>query len=407
MSDPWQPWLTLVVLLWVCAMLQGLPSLWDTIKFLRFMRSAAAAPPDRSYQPSAAVIMPCCGVDDELRQTVAALGSQDYPDYRVVFTFESADDPAYAAVRGWASEWPGVRWTQVIAGPADGRSQKVQNLLAAVQSLDAAIEVIAFIDSDAIPHPTWLAELTAPLRDPTIGASTGFRWYRAAGGWVEGLRSAWNAASVSFLHNPRYAFCWGGSTAIRAVTFQSCNVAGHWRTALSDDFQLTRAVQAAGLHVRFVPRCLVSCEERMPFRQFIAFARRQLIITRICSPGLWRAAVMLATMLISAASATFVLMLLSAYHGRWTLAAVSCAAWLAVLTIARAKAVLRQAGIALFLRPPRWTWRDWAHDVLGAEWVGCVHLFLLLSTTWTRRVTWRNRVYELVSADETRVITPP
>ena len=80
MSDPWQPWLTLVALLWACAMLHGLPSLWDTLKFLRFMRRAAATAPDRSYQPLAAVIMPCCGVDDELRQTVAALGKAENPD---------------------------------------------------------------------------------------------------------------------------------------------------------------------------------------------------------------------------------------------------------------------------------------------------------------------------------------
>jgi len=404
MSDPWQPYLWIVGVLWLAAMAQAALSLWDGITFHRFMKKALQQRLDAVYQPPATVILPCCGVDDELRQTVDMLGAQRYRDYDVIFTFESQADPAYEAVGAWAAKWSGVRWKRVMAGPAEGRSQKVHNLLAAVAAVDEGREVLAFIDSDAIPHPDWLAWLVAPLRDPHVGAGTGFRWYRAAGGWTSGLRSAWNAASVSFLHNPAVNFCWGGSTAIRTKTFRDCGVAERWRTALSDDYQLTRAVRDAGLELRFVPQCLISCEEQMGFAQFVAFARRQLVITRICNPRLWREALALATLLVFGASGTFVLMIVAALAQRWTLAAVTCAAWLLLLSTARAKALVRQSAVSMFLQPPKWTNRDWAHDVLGVEVVGVVHLFLLLSTAVTRRVRWRDRDYVLLSADKTLVL---
>jgi len=38
----------------------------------------------------------------------------------------------------------------------------------------AAGDVVAFIDDDAIPEPTWLARLTAPFSDPNVAASGGF-----------------------------------------------------------------------------------------------------------------------------------------------------------------------------------------------------------------------------------------
>lgn len=38
----------------------------------------------------------------------------------------------------------------------------------------AAGRVVAFIDDDAVPEPTWLSRLTAPFADPSVVASTGY-----------------------------------------------------------------------------------------------------------------------------------------------------------------------------------------------------------------------------------------
>ncbi|WP_298259354.1 glycosyltransferase [uncultured Litoreibacter sp.] len=54
----------------------------------------------------------------------------------------------------------------------------------------AAGEIVAFIDDDAIAEPTWLNRLTAPFRDPNIGASGGFVRGR------NGISFQWRAEEV-------------------------------------------------------------------------------------------------------------------------------------------------------------------------------------------------------------------
>lgn len=406
MSAAWLTATALVYLLWAAAMFQAAAAIRNGLRFRRYMRAAAGRPSSHGDQPPATIILPCCGLESRLAETVASLGAQNYPNYDVIFTFESADDPAYAAVGRMAAEWRGATWRRVVAGPTERRSQKVHNLLAAVRELRPECEVIAFVDSDAVPHADWLARLVDPLADPAVGAATGFRWYSAGGGFGEGVRSAWNAASVSFMHDSRYNFCWGGSTAIRRETFERCGVTRRWDGALSDDYQLTRALRDAGLEVRFVPQCLIPCEEPIGLTSFWRFARRQLVITRICAPHLWRAGLRLACLLVGGTTALFVLMIAAWTAGHARLAGVSMALWLLLLGLSRTKSALRQAGISAVLGPPAWTRRDWRFDVWGTEVLGVLHLFLLLSSVRARRIAWRHLTYEMISPDETRVIRP-
>lgn len=60
----------------------------------------------------------------------------------------------------------------------------------------AAGEVVAFLDDDAVPEPTWLRRLTAPFADPEVSA---------AGGWVRsrnGISFQWQAGTVDRLTRP-------------------------------------------------------------------------------------------------------------------------------------------------------------------------------------------------------------
>ena len=60
----------------------------------------------------------------------------------------------------------------------------------------AAGEVVAFLDDDAVPEPTWLRRLTAPFADPEVSG---------AGGWVRsrnGISFQWQAGTVDRLTRP-------------------------------------------------------------------------------------------------------------------------------------------------------------------------------------------------------------
>ncbi len=402
----------IVFLLWIPAFVQGLFSVVDGIKFHRFIRRARDEAPrlfnsDGSFrfQPRAAVIMPCKGVDDEMEHTVAMIGRQNYADYEVVFSFESDTDPAYAAVKGWTRDWSRpIKF--VVAGLADRRSQKIHNLLAALKEVSPDREVYVFTDSDVEPDEQWLGFIVAPLEDPRIGAATGYRWYLASGGIGAGVRCAWNAATTVKLHDERLSFCWGGSTAMRRTHFESLEIARHWDRALSDDLQVTRAIQASHLGIKFVPHALVTSSDATTLAGFLEFARRQLIITRICAPAMWRFAVWFCTAFTLGGTATFLLAVVGfmGWFGSTEAAWWGLAGWAVAMLLVGGRAVLRQMSMRLAIGN-RLSWRDFCWDVFGTvTFAGGMHMHLLFMSAIGRRFVWRNIEYEMISPDETRVV---
>src|SRR5438874_9822946 len=183
-----------------------------------------------------------------------------------------------------------ARTTFVVAGRAVECGQKVHNLRAAVAVCDTSSEVFVFVDTDARPRADWLRSLVAPLADRAAGAATGYRWFLpVSGGLASHLRSVWNASIASALGaDVRRNFCWGGSTAIRRATFEKLNMRERWRGAASDDYALTRALREEGLPIRFAPACLTASPEDCSFGALLEFTTRQLKITRVYAPNLWR-----------------------------------------------------------------------------------------------------------------------
>lgn len=401
-----------VFLLWIPALVQGIASFADGIRFHRFIRRAKEEGPSLlnsdgtfKYHPRVTVIMPCKGVDEKLEHTVAMIGRQNYPDYEVLFAFESADDPAYKAVEAWTRGWTIPR-TLVVAGLADCRSQKIHNLLAALKGVGEDREVLVFTDSDVEPDHQWLGYIVAPLQDSKIAAATGYRWYLASGGVAAGVRCAWNAATTVKLHDQRLSFCWGGSTAMRRETFESLEIARHWDRALSDDLQVTRAIQAAKMGICFVPHALVISSDATTLAGFLSFARRQLIITRICAPAIWRFAFLFCISFILGGTATFVLAVAAfmGWFGSLTAAWMGLAGWAIAMTLVGSRALMRQMSMRLALGN-RLTWRDFCWDVLGTlTFAGGLHMQLFLASAFKRRFFWRNIEYEMLSPDETRIV---
>jgi ceramide glucosyltransferase len=384
----------------------GLYSLWDGLVWFRMVRHRLASHAG-FYAPVAAVICPCKGLEAGLEENLGALTRFDYPNYEIYFSIANDRDPVLKIAERVkeASRQP-VRI--VIAGPPEGCSGKVQNLRAAVEFLPDNVEVIVFVDSDTRLSRGWLAKLIAPLQDPRIGATTGYRWIIpsrsiGSGGLSSALASAWNAAIATMLGRPRENFCWGGGTAIRRKTFEEVHVLEAWKGAVSDDFVLTTALEAAGKPILFCAECLAATPHPWTPAGLFEFTNRQILIARVYSSRRWlmgaAANVSYSLTLIYAA---VVVVMTMAGGDPWEQLALM--AFLIVLLSAIKGAFRTIAAIEML---PEWRnqlnqW-SWVWIVL-APVVPFLFTWNFIVSLLTRRIRWRNIRYELVSPSVTRVL---
>ncbi|HEY9432867.1 MAG TPA: glycosyltransferase [Blastocatellia bacterium] len=398
-----------------CSLLfiQSLLALIATARFTRYALGRRAARQTR-YQPKAVVIVPCRGLEQGFEENVQAILTQDYRDYEVIFVTESESDPAHGVLTRLLKQRRRLTpptW-MVVAGEAKNKGQKVHNLLVALDtlnSIDRRVEALVFADSDMLAARNWLAELVAPLGDRRVGATTGYRWYLPSNEWRDPARSfasillsVWNSSALALL-GERSGFAWGGSTAILRENFDGIGVKDRWQGALSDDYALTSAVRERGQRIKFVPQCLVASQSDVTVKDLLEFTTRQMRITRVYSPSVWRLACF--------------------SHGLFNLAFWGGLLWLTTSFVTgtpnRLLASLL-AGVFLFgavtgamrafaaarLLPAGHGIKWLAYLSLGPI-VSLVYLFNVIASARTTRVVWRGISYDMVSPNETVILHRP
>jgi cellulose synthase/poly-beta-1,6-N-acetylglucosamine synthase-like glycosyltransferase len=387
--------------------LQGFSSLRGGFRFLAYIKEQLAIPRSE-FTPYVSIIAPCRGLDQGLRENLAALFQQDFPAYEIVFVTDHKKDPSLAVIESLRREFAdlsSVKVQTVIAGPAENRGQKVHNLLAAVEQADPASDVLVFVDSDARPAVNWLRSLVAPLADESVGAATGYRWFIPEhGGLFSHIRSLWNASIASALGaNREKNFCWGGATAIRRARFHKLKITEHWDGALSDDFAMTRALQAAHLPIHFVPQCLTVSEEDCGLREMLEFTTRQMKITRVYARHLWLTVLIGSLFFCIVFYTGLVTSILNAiYGGPFIVSGILVAMMFA---LGAGKSYVRLCALALALPAQRkGIWLGaWVHLLLWPV-TSALYIYNCDEARRSRRITWRGITYELKSPTKTVII---
>jgi cellulose synthase/poly-beta-1,6-N-acetylglucosamine synthase-like glycosyltransferase len=381
----------------------GILSLRNGFTFASYVRrEIAKSPPD--YSPFVSVIAPTRGLDQGLGENISLLLKQNYPDYEIVFVTDRPDDPSVSIIEDLRKSAV-VPSRLVFAGDAVDSGQKVHNLRVAVSQVDPSSEVLVFVDTDARPQAGWLKLLVAQLSDEQIGAATGYRWFIPGnGGFASNLRSVWNASIASALGaREDKNFCWGGSTAIRRATFESLLIQERWRGTVSDDFTVTRVLQEAKLPIHFVPACLIPSLDGCTFRELLEFTNRQLKITRVYAPHLWK------SVLIGSVLFTTVffggMILVTARVAQGLSFAVPLLLLFIIYAMGAGKSYIRLHAVAAPLK----SYRKQLFSSLPAHvllWPLASALFLLnaVVAAFSRRIEWRGITYELKSATEAVII---
>jgi ceramide glucosyltransferase len=386
----------------------GILSLLNGFNFAAYVRRETARPLPE-FTPFVSVIAPCRGLEDGLSENLSALVQQDYPGYEIIFVTDRAEDSSLSVVeevRRLADAAGRVSSRLVIAGEAFGSGQKVHNLRVAVSNVDPRSQAFVFVDSDARPQSHWLRSLVAPLADEGVGAASGYRWFIPdRGGFAAQLRSVWNASIASALGaREDKNFCWGGSTAIRRTTFEKLQVTAAWQGTVSDDFALTRVLQQAKLPIHFVPACLVASVGDCSASELLEFSNRQLKITRVYAPHLWKP-VLIGSVLFCAVFFGGFLLIIGRVVLRLSIA-LPLAALLLIYLLGAAKAYLRLKAVAIPLANyQRQLSRSLPWHLLLWPFASALYLWNALSAGFSRRIKWRGITYELKSATEAVIIS--
>lgn len=376
--------------------------IWQGLQWLGYARRRMRTDPG-FHAPRVAVLCPCKGVESGLERNLVALTEFNHQNYEVFFILASESDPAAAIVNRVISS-SRVTAHLIVAGQPQECGEKVNNLRVVVEQLPEEFEVLVFADSDGRPGRSWLQRLTAPLDDGRIGATTTMRWLIAnRGDLATALLAAWNAPIVTMLSEKGKNFCWGGGTAIRRSVFEGIGVLDEWRTSVSDDYSMTNALERAGRSIFFVPECLTVSYVETDLSGLLEFTNRQILITRVYAPKIWRAAavthllycvtVVLGLALtigdliserpaLHIAALTFFILLLSAIRASLRVIAVT-----EILPGSKAQ-IMNQA---------------WVNIALPAA-IPFVYLINFTHSLLTRKIRWRNIRYELISSNQTRII---
>jgi ceramide glucosyltransferase len=409
----------------ILLLIQSLVSLRSGFSYVRYLRASLRRRPG-DYRPRTAVIIPVKGIDNGFDLNVSAFLAQDYPSYQLIFAVASSEDAAHDRLIQLVTARPlgsqtkdltpegaeaaAARATVLVAGHSEARGEKVHNLLQGLARVGGETEVLVFADIDARPKLDWLRSLVAPLADPAVTVSTGFRWYLPGHGFTMRLRAAWDTTVATMLGDHGQNFAWGGSMAIRAADFKRLRIAqDYWARTVSDDYALTLAVRDARGKIRFEPRCLVASRENSSFGDFFRWATRQVVLTRVYNARLWWMG--FASYMLYAAPFLLGLPLIvwpsffSPASSPATVRAGVPSALALILAFGMAKAATRTV-VARELFPEereslaRYGSCYWRLSML----VPWIMLANFLVSAFTRRIEWRGTVYDLQSSGEIRIV---
>jgi cellulose synthase/poly-beta-1,6-N-acetylglucosamine synthase-like glycosyltransferase len=381
----------------------GLYLLWQGILWLTYVRRRLNTDPG-FYAPRTAVICPCRGIEPGLERNLVSLCEFDHQNYEVFFVLASESDPAHSIVKRVAAT-SRAKAHVVLAGNPENCSEKVNNLRVAVEQVPEEFEVLVFADSDGRPGKSWLHHLVAPLLDSRIAATTTMRWFLPNdNGLPTALLAAWNASVVTMLGPHSKNFCWGGGTAIRRAIFEQIGMLDAWQYSFSDDYSLTMMIERSRRQILFLPECLTPSYVHTDFAGLLEFTGRQMRITRVYRPQMWATAF--------ATHFLYCLTLLIGFIVAMNLTLASRPAFQVITLLslppllAAIRGALRVIGVtdALPALRSQIMSQSWIY-ILLAMLVPFLYLVNFFSSIMGRRIRWRGIDYELISPEQTRVLT--
>jgi cellulose synthase/poly-beta-1,6-N-acetylglucosamine synthase-like glycosyltransferase len=360
------------------------------------------------YLPEATVILSLRGVDPFLPQCLEALLHQNYPSYQVHVVIDSREDEAWDIVTQTLHHHPRK---QVKVSPLRTKRQtcslKCSALIQAISELDVDCEVVALVDADTMTHPNWLRELVNPLCDPTIGATTGNRWYIPDEKlWGSLVRYLGNVASV--VHMDMHCIPWGGSLAIKRQYFDDTRLLEHWSQALAEDVLLYKTLKAQGAKVKFVPSLIIVNREQCNLWSYLRWMKRQLLCVRLYHPS-WPIAMIHGIVTVFLPILALGLMLIALFTHQWNSAIWAISGVVLFWIVQGLVALILEQGVQKIINARREKRPRFEVMTLLKLWLAIplAQVAFMIAILWAavaRHIDWRGINYEINSPWDIRLV---
>lgn len=374
---------------------------WNS-RFIELFEVDCLQSTESTFAPHVCVVMALRGADPYLDATLRSLFQMDYPSFEIRIVIDNESDPAVEVVNRVLSErQPTNVSIQILNVFQESCGLKNLALVQAIELCSDRCEILAWMDSDAIPGPGWLSSMVRPLQDQSVGVTSGIRWYSLPDNSLGNhVRHLWNAAAL--LRMKAFGIGWGGSFAIRRDVFEVLDIASKLRKSLVEDTMISSEVLMAGGQIRFVSAATMLSMESTSLRWCLHFITRQLQMVRHYHHS-WSAIQMYGVVSGMVLFALTILTILCSVSGELLSSAIAAAALLTYCIgvnylMNRSDACVRKSlGIAEVSSLPATLMR-----LIAAPVCQIAHLIAVVGCRSQREIQWRGIRYKVDSAFEVR-----
>lgn len=116
-------------------------------------------------RPPVTILRPCCGIENDIEETLSSAFDLDYPDYEILFCVAEDDDPVVPLIRRLIAGHPDFPARLLVGDDRIGINPKVNNLVKGWRA--AANDWIVITDSNVLMPPDYLDRVLGRWRPDT------------------------------------------------------------------------------------------------------------------------------------------------------------------------------------------------------------------------------------------------
>ena len=270
----------------VLALLSFALALWQWVAARRFPLHWRIT--DLSFAPAITLLKPLKGCDATTAQSLQSWFNQNYPgQIQILFGVADAGDPVCSIVRELIEKNPGHDAQLVICAESFGANGKVSTLIQLARL--AKHPLILVSDADVRVPPDFLANITAPLRDPKTGLVNCF--YRLANPATAAMRCEAIAINADFWSQVLQSaslkplnFALGAVMLMRRELLEEIGGFSALANCLADDYQLGHRIAKKGHRIVLCPVVVECWDAPTNWRGVWKHQLRWARTIRVCQP---------------------------------------------------------------------------------------------------------------------------